>query len=163
MSNCPPGTSILPSCHRQATAQKSRSPRFPPPHNRHRTIVRNQREKSGKETAYLVRIVHCSPLSCKRFQKRKIQLKSFLSFHFLATFLCVLLQLKLSTGGLVPSAGLAAVATAWNRPVAADDDSCRLRSAAAHTELRSTEIYTLPHKFPAKLRKEKCPVFFTNI
>ena len=58
-----------------------------PHHNRHRTIVGN-RKKSRKATTHLARIVHCSPLSCKRFQKRKIQLKSFLSFHFLATF-CV--------------------------------------------------------------------------
>ena len=129
---------------------------FSPPHNRHRTIVGNHGEKSSKDAAYLVRIVHCSPLSCKRFQKRKIQLKSFLSFHFLATFLCVLLQLKLSTGVLVPSAGLAA-ATAWDRP--ADElqqlpppISCRHDCAPPS---KSTECRT---NFPPNWRRIELPV-----
>ena len=164
-SNWPPATPIHSPCHRQPTAQKSRSPRFPPPHNRHRTIVGNHGEKSSKDAAYLVRIVHCSPLSCKRFQKRKIQLKSFLSFHFLATFLCVLLQLKLSTGGLVPSAGLAAAATAWDRP-AADEleqlpppDQLPPHTQSCAPPLKSTAGRT---NFPPNWRRKKLPVFDKN-
>ena len=134
-------------------------PPQPPSHHRGKS-----RRKSGKGEAYLVRIVHCSPLSCKRFQKRKIQLKSFLSFHFLATFLCVLLQLKLSTGGLVPSAGLAAAATAWDRPADELEQLPPPNQLPPHTQscappLKSTAGRT---NFPPNWRRKKYPVFGHN-
>ena len=74
----------------------------------------------------------------------------------------MLLQLKLSTGGLVPSAGQAAAAGIDQ--LRADDE--RAAAAAASDQLPHhyccappLNIYSLPHKFPAKLEKEKRPSF----
>ena len=74
----------------------------------------------------------------------------------------MLLQLKLSTGGLVPSAGLAAAATAGIDQHGADDELQQLPppTSCCHTLRTAFEIYSLPHKFPAKLEKEKIASFW---
>ena len=160
MSNWPPGTSILPSCHRQATAQKSRSPRFPPPHNRHRTIVRNQREKKWERDGLPCPNRSLFPTLVQKVSKKENTTKIFLKLSFFGNISVCVVAVKAVYWGTGPVSGVSCCGdslestSSSRRRQLPPQISCRTHWAAQHRNLHPAA------QISRQTREGKMPSFF---
>ena len=162
-SNWPPGTPILSSCHRQPTAQKSRSPRFPPPTTAIAPsweIAEKKWERGGLPCPNR----SLFPTLVQKVSKKENTTKIFLKLSFFGNISVCVVAVKAVYWGTGPVSGVGCCCDSLGSTSRRAGAAAASKSAAAtHSELRTAfEIYSRPHKFPAKLEKEKIPSFWTQ-